>query len=135
MPKKNRKVRYGGFKRTTSLRQIISGANVVKIDKVGERYIVASPHIRREGVIGVAPSVKPAVNKRYGVLKFAVGDTKLEAEVEKLLKMNHRKGGITFVAPRVLSSADGGDDGVWPPFMPKDIKVRVKSVKIDSFKK
>ena len=49
--------------------------------------------------------------------------------------MNHRKGGITFVAPRVLSSADGGDDGVWPPFMPKDIKVRVKSVKIDSFKK
>lgn len=135
MPKKNRKIKYGSFKRTTPLGQFISSTNVVKIDKVGEQYIVASPHIKRERVIGLVPSVKRTVNKRYGVLKFAVGDTKLEAEVEKLLKMNHRKGGITFVAPRVLSSADGGDDGVWPQFMPKDIKVRMKSVKIDSFKK
>jgi len=44
--------------------------------------------------------------------------------------MNHRKGGIAYVTPKVLGSAEGCDDGVWPPFMPNDIKVCVKSVKI-----
>lgn len=131
MSKKNRKIKYGGYKRTSHLGQFLSDAVVVKIDKIGEQYIVASPLIQFEGDIVVAPSVKRPVNRRYGVLKFVAGDTRLEAEVQKLLRINHLKGGIALVAPRVFHSVNGkGDDGVWPPFIPEGIKVRVKSVKI-----
>ena len=136
MPKKNNRIiKNRGYKGFTTLGKLVSDSNIIKIDKQGEHYIVASPYIKREGIIFVSSDVKRSINRQFGVLKFAASDTRIAAEVEKLLKMNHRKGGIALVAPRALGSIDGGDDGVWPPFVPKDIKVCVKNIKIGGIKK
>ena len=106
----------------TFLGRLSSKSNIV-IDKFGEEYIVVSPIINQKSIL----------NPR--TIKFALGDTTKEKEVEKLIKRNHIRGGKTYVTSRVLNKTNEDDGGVWPPFMPKDIEVvEVKDVKIVKIK-
>lgn len=122
MKKRNNRKKSGINKRISHLGRLSSKSNIV-IDKFGEEYIVVSPIINQKSVLNP------------GTIKFALGDTTKEKEVEKLIKRNHIRGGKTYVTSRVLNKTNEDDGGVYPPFMPKNIKVvEVKDIKIVKIK-
>lgn len=123
MKKKNNRKNNGINKRISHLSRLSSRTNIVQIDKIGEEYIIVPPIINQKSVL----------NPR--TIKFALGDTTKEKEVEKLIKRNHIRGGKTYVTSRVLNKTNEDDGGVYPPFMPKNIKVvEVKDIKIVKIK-
>lgn len=125
MIKRNNRKKFGINKQTVYLDQLSSRLNnIVKIDKSGEDYIVIPPNSDRKFI------------RNQKVLKFTLGDTIKEKAVEELLKRNHERGGIAYVTPKVLNRSNEDEGGVFPPFMPKHIKViEVKKTNIIKFKK
>lgn len=101
-------------KRYGNLGHLSSKTGIVRIDKFGEDYVVIPPIVDRK------------MFRKHRTLRFSLGDMIMEKEVEKLLKRNNARGGITIVTRRALSCNDDNKGGVWPPFIPQNIKIKVE---------
>lgn len=122
MKKRNNRKKNKIINRLCYLDRRSSRSNIVRIDKFGEDYIV------------VPSIIDQRLSLNHRVLRFALGNATKEKEVEELLKRNHARGGITYATRRV--KINNNDEGVWPPFMPKNIEVvEVKELNIINIKK
>ena len=118
MKKRNNKQRIGLNKRIAYLGRLSSRTNIVKIDKAVEGYIVVPSTVDRKAIYNQI------------VIRFALGNAAKKREAEELIKRNHARGSI----PNTLRVKI--ENGVWPPFMPKNIKIEeVQNIKIIDIKK
>ena len=97
--------------------------NVIKIDRLGEKYIVTSPFVKN------SPLLRPSK------IEFYPHESEIAAKVEKELQKIRLRGGKILITHRALGIIDGDDDGVWPPFISKKIKGSVKIIKISKIVK
>lgn len=125
MQKNNRK-RHREAKKHFTIGELRS--NEIRIDRIGKKFVVESTYIKRKSPINWSPQTKLVFNRKFGVLEFNADDKVIGAVIEKLIRLNHNKGGRTYLTSRVLNG-ESGDIGVWPPFMPKDIDFYVMDVK------
>ena len=113
MPKKRFKYDNGRITRITH-----SDQHVVKIDKIGEKYVVTSP-LKKRGFL-----------LRPSKIKFALYELDVVARVENELEKVKLSGGKIFITHRALGVNDGDDGGVWPPFVSSKLKGSIKILKI-----